>query len=120
MSKPDAEPAKTADAAPEPLRYKLRLFVSGATPRSTQAIQNIKEIGERLLHGHYELEVIDAYQQADLVRDEQIIALPTLVKQLPLPLRRIVGDLSDDDRVVLGLELTLDEPDNDLEKPDDD
>jgi circadian clock protein KaiB len=54
------------------------------------------------------------------VRDEQIIALPTLVKQLPLPLRRIVGDLSDDDRVVLGLGLTLDEPDNDLEKPDDD
>ncbi len=67
--------------------------------------QNIKAIGERRLHGRYELEVIDAYQQAELARDEQIIVLPTLIKSLPGPLRRMVGDLSDEEQVLLGLGL---------------
>ena len=88
-----------------PRKYRLRLYISGATPRSTQAIANIKEIGEKRLHGRYDLEVIDAYQQAELVRDEQIVVLPTLIKHLPLPLRRMVGDLSDEDRVLVGLGL---------------
>jgi circadian clock protein KaiB len=86
------------------------LFISGATQRSTQAIANITEIGKKRLQGNYELEVIDAYQQAELVRDQQIVVLPTLIKSLPLPLRRMVGDLSDEDRVLIGLGLVPEQP----------
>ena len=103
MKKPAAKRTQGGATATAPGRYRLRLFISGATPRSTQAIANIKEIGKTRLHGNYELEVIDAYQQAELVRDQQIVVLPTLVKSLPLPLRRMVGDLSDEDRVLIGL-----------------
>ena len=85
MNEPKATQPPRADAAVDPPRYRLRLYVSGATPRSTRAIANIKAIGERRLHGRYELEVIDAYQQAELARDQQIIVLPTLIKSLPGP-----------------------------------
>jgi circadian clock protein KaiB len=88
---------------PEPGRLRLRLYISGATPSSTRALANIKAIAEKYLHGKYDLEVVDAYQQADLVRDQQILVLPTLVKNLPPPIRRLIGDLSDEKRVVLGL-----------------
>jgi circadian clock protein KaiB len=103
MNEPKGTQPPGADAAVDSSIYRLRLYVSGATPRSTRAIANIKAIGERRLHGRYELEVIDAYQQADLARDEQIIVLPTLIKSLPGPLRRMVGDLSDEEQVLLGL-----------------
>jgi len=93
-------------------RYRLRLFISGATPRSSQAIENITKIAEKLLTGRYDLEVIDAYQQVDLLRDEQIVVLPTLIKQLPSPLRRMVGDLSEEEKVIIGLGLV---PDPDIE-----
>lgn len=86
-------------------KYLLRLYVTGATPRSALAIANIRRICEELLHGCYDLEVIDIYQQPVLARDEQIIAAPTLVKKLPEPLRRLVGDLSSRERVLLGLDL---------------
>jgi circadian clock protein KaiB len=86
-------------------RYRLRLYISGATPRSSQAIQNIKAIAEKFLTGRYDLEVIDAYQQFDVLRKEQIVVLPTLVKELPDPLRRLVGDLSQEDKVIIGLGL---------------
>jgi circadian clock protein KaiB len=109
MTKPEATAADNADAASDPPRYRLRLFVSGATPRSALAIANIKAIGEKRLAGHYELEVIDAYQQAELARDQQIIVLPTLIKSLPGPLRRMVGDLSDEEQVLLGLGLAPEE-----------
>jgi circadian clock protein KaiB len=99
-------------------RYRLRLFISGATPRSTQAIENIKSIGDTVLRGNYDLEVIDAYQQAELVRDQQVIVLPTLIKSLPGPLRRIVGDLSDEEKVILGLGL-IPEESTDVGSPDD-
>jgi circadian clock protein KaiB len=89
-------------------RYRLRLFISGATLRSTQAIENIKAVAEKFLTGRYDLEVIDAYQQGELLRDEQIVVLPTLVKDLPGPIRRLVGDLSDEDKVIIGLGLTPD------------
>jgi circadian clock protein KaiB len=89
-------------------RYRLRLFISGATPRSSQAIENIKAIAEKFLTGHYDLEVIDAYQQSEILRNEQIVVLPTLVKELPSPLRRLVGDLSQEDRVIIGLGLIPD------------
>jgi len=86
-------------------RYVLRLYVTGMTPRSTRAIARIKAICEEYLEGRYDLEVIDIYQQPMLAKGEQIIAAPTLIKKLPTPLRRIVGDLSNKERVLLGLDI---------------
>jgi circadian clock protein KaiB len=86
-------------------RYVLRLYVTGMTPRSTEAFASIKALCEDRLQGRYELEVIDIYLHPQLAIDEQIIAVPTLVKELPAPLRRLVGDLSNQDRVLLGLDL---------------
>lgn len=83
----------------------LRLYVAGSTPQSTHAIANIKNICEAYLKGLYELEVIDLYQNPGLAKAEQIIAAPTLIKKLPLPSRRIIGDLSDTDRLLVGLDL---------------
>lgn len=86
-------------------RYVLRLYITGMTPRSTEAFATIKALCEQRLQGRYELEVVDIYQHPQLAVDEQIIAVPTLVKLLPAPLRRLVGDLSNVDRVLLGLDL---------------
>lgn len=86
-------------------RYVLRLYVAGATAKSARAIANIKAICEEHLQGRYQLEVIDIYQQPEATRDEQVIAAPTLIKELPRPLRRLVGDLSKEDRVLVGLDL---------------
>ena len=86
-------------------KYVLRLYVAGLTPRSQTAIKNIKKICEEHLNGRYDLEVIDVYQKPVLAKGEQIIAAPTLIKRLPLPLRRFIGDLSDSDRILLGLDL---------------
>jgi circadian clock protein KaiB len=85
--------------------YILKLYVAGQSPKSVNAIANIKKICEENLQGRYELEVIDLYQQPQLAQGEQIIAVPTLVRKLPLPLRRIIGDMSDTERVLVGLEL---------------
>lgn len=87
-------------------KYVLRLYVTGMTPRSTQAIARINVICEQYLAGRYDLEVVDIYQQPTLAKGEQIIATPTLIKKLPIPLRRIVGDLSNTERVLLGLGLS--------------
>ena len=86
-------------------RYVLRLYVTGMTPRSQQAIAAIKTICEKHLKDRYDLEVIDIYQHPTQAKDEQIIAIPTLVKQLPAPLRRLIGNLSDEERVLVGLDL---------------
>ncbi len=86
-------------------KHILRLYVTGMTPRSTDAIERIKAICEEYLAGRYELEVVDIYQQPTLAKGEQIIATPTLIRKLPLPLRRLVGDLSNKERVLLGLDL---------------
>lgn len=83
----------------------LRLYVSGVTPRSTVAIQNLKAICEEHLHGRYDLQVIDIYQQPELARRAQVVAVPTLIKQMPLPLRHLVGDLSEKEKVLVGLDL---------------
>ncbi len=92
--------------SPEPdEKYLLRLFVTGMTPRSTLAIRNIKNICEKHLKGRYELEVIDIYQQPELAREAELVAAPTLVKKLPLPLRKLIGDMSDTERVLLGLNI---------------
>jgi len=94
------------NAAVVPLRrYVLRLYVTGLTARSVRAVSNLRAICDDYLEGQYDLEVIDIYQQPVLARGEQIIAAPTLVKQLPLPMRRIIGDMSDRDRVLLGLDI---------------
>lgn len=87
-------------------RYVLRLFVAGTTPGSVRAVENLRTICDELLAGRYDLEVIDVYQHPMLARDEHIIAVPTLVKKLPAPLRRILGDLSDREQVLVGLDLT--------------
>jgi circadian clock protein KaiB len=86
-------------------RYALVLFVSGSTPNSLRAIRNIRTLCEEQLHGRYELKVIDIYQHPDQVRAKQIVATPTLLKILPLPLRRLIGDLSNKDRLLLGLDM---------------
>jgi circadian clock protein KaiB len=85
--------------------YQLRLYVAGSTPQSQRAIANITQICERHLAGRFDLEVIDIYQQPKLAEGEQIIAAPTLIKKLPPPLRRFVGDLSNMERVLVGLDL---------------
>ena len=86
-------------------RYVLRLYIAGLTPRSTKAVQNIRKICEEHLEGRYELEVVDIYQQPSHASGEQNIAAPTLVKKLPLPLRRIIGDMSNLNKVLIGLDL---------------
>ena len=107
-----ATKAKSATAASEQSlakpggpRYELRLYVAGMTPRSARALANIKQICEEHLKGHYGLQVIDLYQQPVLAKGDQIIAVPTLIKKLPMPLRRLIGDLSDRERVLIGLDL---------------
>lgn len=85
--------------------YVLRLYVTGLTQRSVEAIANVRQICQEQLDGRYDLEVIDVSQQPSLARSEQIVATPTLVKELPLPLRRLIGDLSDTERVLAGLDL---------------
>ena len=97
--------ATAVGAAPAPERYVLRLYVTGMTPRSAEAIKNLQAICGEYLEGRFDLEVIDIYQQPVLTQGEQIIAAPTLIKQLPLPMRRLVGDMSDRERVLLGLDL---------------
>lgn len=88
-------------------RYVLRLYVTGMTPRSGRAVKNLQAICDEFLEGRYDLEVIDIYQQPALTMGEQIIAAPTLIKKLPLPMRRIIGDMSNRERVLLGLDLVV-------------
>ena len=94
-----------AAQTPPAERYILRLYVTGMTPRSARAVKNLRAICDEYLEGRYELDVIDIYQQPVLTKGEQIIAAPTLIKQLPLPMRRIIGDMSNRERVLLGLDL---------------
>jgi circadian clock protein KaiB len=86
-------------------RYVLRLYVTGTTPRSSAAIANVRRTCEAHLRGRYDLRVIDIYQQPALARGEQIVAVPMLVKTLPLPRRRLIGDMADTERVLAGLDL---------------
>jgi circadian clock protein KaiB len=84
---------------------QMRLFVAGINPRSKKAIQTLRQLCEERLDGHYRLEIIDIYQQPALARQEQVIATPTLIKLTPKPKRIMVGDLSQTDRVLAGLDL---------------
>jgi circadian clock protein KaiB len=86
-------------------KYAFRLFVSGATPRSAAAIASVRRICEQHLPGKYELEVVDIYQQPEETRKAQIVAAPTLIKELPFPVQRFVGDMSNSERIIVGLNL---------------
>jgi len=111
MNKPavpsnDLAAFETAVTAAQPTaHYVLRLYVTGTTPHSTRAIVNIRKICEQHLQGRYVLEVVDISRRPTLAEGEQIIAAPTLIKQLPLPLRRFIGDMSQTERILLGLDL---------------
>jgi len=100
------EPGKNGKEPGKP-RFLLRLYVTGQTPRSVKSIDNLKRFCEKHLKDQYEMEVIDIYQQPGLASENQIVAAPTLIKSLPLPLRRLVGDFSNQDRVLTGLDLKI-------------
>ena len=85
--------------------YILKLYVAGQTPRTEAAIRNLRRICEQELGGRYDLEIIDVLEAPQLAEEARILATPTLIKQLPPPLRRVIGDLSDKEKVLLGLEL---------------
>jgi circadian clock protein KaiB len=99
-SKPNGKPAKNS----EPV-IQLRLYVAGQTPRSMAALSNLKQICAEHLDGKYKLEVIDLIRNPQLAQGDQILAIPTLVRNLPGPIRKIIGDLSNVDRVLVGLDL---------------
>lgn len=96
---------QAAAAKLDTARYVLRLYVTGTTRNSERAIVNIRKICEAHLQGRYDLEVVDISQHPALAEGEQIIAAPTLIKKLPLPLRRFIGDMSHTERILLGLDL---------------
>ncbi|HUA58397.1 MAG TPA: circadian clock KaiB family protein [Verrucomicrobiae bacterium] len=105
------KPSRTSKAKPaggkassEP-KYRLRLYVAGQTPRSVQALSNLQRICEEHLAGNYKVEVIDLLQKPQMAAGDQILAIPTLVREIPKPARKIIGDLSNVERVLLGLEV---------------
>ena len=97
--------ARRAPSRPAAPKLILRLYVAGTSPRSLRAIQNAKEICDEHLEGRYELQIIDIFQQPALAKDDQILAVPTLIKKLPAPLRRFIGDLSNRKVVLVGLDV---------------
>jgi circadian clock protein KaiB len=103
--KTGTEAFEKAATLPDRAKYVLRLYVTGMTPKSTLALTNVQKLCEEHLAGRYELEVIDIYQQPNLAKGEQIIATPTLIKKLPLPLRKFIGDMSDTERFLVGIDL---------------
>lgn len=86
-------------------RWDLKLYVAGQTPRSVQALANLKKLAEEHLKGRYSIEIVDLLKNPRLAEGDQILALPTLVRKIPLPVRKIIGDLSDTERVLVGLDL---------------
>jgi circadian clock protein KaiB len=96
-----------AIAAADREPFVLRLYVTGMTPRSTRAISAVRSLCEELLHGRFDLEIIDVYQKPALIRDEQVFATPTLVKKSPAPERRMIGDMTDRARLLRGLGLAV-------------
>ena len=96
--------ARTTSRRPRKM-YSLRLYITGQTPRSAASIRNLREVCDEFLEGRFELQIIDLYQRPELAKEAQVVAAPTLIKSLPLPLRRLVGDLSNKNEVLLGLDL---------------
>ncbi|CAG0947109.1 Circadian clock protein KaiB [Anaerolineae bacterium] len=106
-AKPTPRTPAPAGGAREPklVTYVLHLYVAGQTPRSIAAVANLKKICEEHLAGRYEIKVVDLLENPQLARGDQILAIPTLVRKLPLPVRKIIGDLSNTERVLVGLDL---------------
>ncbi len=102
VDRENADNGDVAEAAP----FVLQLFVAGTNPRSLRAVENLRRICERHMPGQYQLRVIDIYHSPDAAEEGQVVAAPTLVKELPLPLRRVVGDLADEGHVLVALGLT--------------
>lgn len=98
---------KPARSSARQAKYVLRLYINGSTLKSVLAVENIKRVCEQHLKDRCDLEVIDIHMHANLARDEQIVAVPTLIKRLPIPLRKLIGDLSDLDKVLFGLDLKV-------------
>jgi circadian clock protein KaiB len=96
--------------APNPERYELRLYVAGQTPKSVQAFANLKAICEEYLQGRYRIEVVDLLKNPTLARGDQILAVPTLVRKLPPPVKKIIGDFTNTERVLVGLNLVTVQP----------
>jgi circadian clock protein KaiB len=93
-------------------KYLLKLYITGTSPRAETAIRNLRRICEEELDGRYELEIIDVQQKPEAAESDRVLATPTLIKQLPPPLRRVIGDLSDREKVLLGLEVRARDNDN--------
>lgn len=106
MGAPDAT-ARTEDdeGDGDPGTYRLRLYVAGQSPKSVRAVENLRRVCEEHLTGRYSIELVDLLQDPQLARGDEIIAVPTLVRTLPQPIRRIIGDLSDTEKVLVGLQL---------------
>jgi len=104
VSEPASEPA-SAGSTPG---YLLKLYITGTSPRAASAIANLQRICEQELRGQYQIEIIDVLERPEVAETDKILATPTLIKQLPPPLRRVIGDLSDKEKVLLGLEVRPD------------
>ena len=102
-----ARTARNAASSDDSKRYVLRLYIAGQTPRSLQALSNLRRICAEHLSGKYKVEVIDLIQKPQLAAGDQILAIPTLVRPLPKPARRIIGDLSNTERVLVGLDVQI-------------
>lgn len=100
------KPRRTARKKTGPRKlYSLRLYVTGQTPRSAASIRNLRSVCDEFLEGRFELEIIDLYERPELAKEAQVLAAPTLIKNLPPPLKRLVGDLSNRNEVLIGLDL---------------
>ena len=107
MKKLSKKPVKKASVRPRLAKYVLRLYINDSTAKSRLAVENIKRVCVEHLDSRYDLEVIDIHKHANLARDEHIVAVPTLIKRLPVPLQRLVGDMSDLNKVLFGLDLKV-------------
>lgn len=105
VRKPPNQPAGKSGGPVAGEHYVLRLYVSGPTPSSARAVANLRALCEEHLAGRYEMEVIDVFQQPELAATDQIVAVPTLIKKLPFPVRRLIGDLTKQDRVLVEFDL---------------
>jgi circadian clock protein KaiB len=101
----DHDESRHEEAVSDTDQWNLRLYVAGQTPKSIRAFDNLKKICEKYLAGRYTIEIIDLIESPQLARDDQIFAIPTLIRKLPEPLRKLIGDLSDTERILVGLDL---------------
>lgn len=95
----------TATGTPDPTKWELRLYVAGKTPKSVAALENLKRLCEEHLPGQYTIEVVDLIVHPQLAKGDEIIAIPTLIRKLPAPIRRVIGDMSNAERALVGLQL---------------